>query len=141
MRAALLAVCLLLVAASVAEAGTFRGRSTQERRVLLETNAERRPIEFDIRWAAPCSDRKVFEGATKFTPPYDFRTRTRLRDEGSYTVRLRNGERLRIHAWVRGRRVAPRRWRGRFGGSVVVRRDGRVVGRCKSGIVGWRASR
>jgi hypothetical protein len=141
MKPFLLAVCLLVVAAPVADAATLRGRTSQDRAVYLRTDDKGRPTEGGIRWRSRCGDGSRYAESTGFRRPFDFRSRTRLRDEGDYSYRTRDGYRIRAHAWIRGRRTGPRAWSGRFGLSLVVRRDGRFVARCKTGIVTWRVSR
>ena len=139
MKTPVLALTLLLVAAAVADAAVFKGRTSQNRSAELRTNDRRLPVYVRIAWRASCS-RGTFGESTTFLRPYDLRTTTEIRDAGSYT--LRDGDlRYRIRTHVRGRRVAPRRWRGTFGATAVVRRDGRVIDRCPSGTVNWRASR
>jgi hypothetical protein len=139
MKPVLLALSFVLVAAGVAEAALFSGRTSQDRRAELRTNDKRLPTAVEIRWRASCT-RGSFGEITTFYPPYDARSATEIRDAGSYT--LRDGDlRIRVRVRVRGRRVAPRRWRGTFGGTAVVRRDGREIDRCPSGTITWRASR
>jgi hypothetical protein len=139
MKTLVLALTVLLVGAAVAEAGLFKGRTSQNRSAELQTNDRRLPVRVQIAWRASCS-RGIFRETTTFLRPYDLRTTKEIRDAGSYT--LRDGNlRYRIRTHVRGRRVAPRRWRGTFGATAVVRRDGRVIDRCPSGTVNWRASR
>ncbi len=141
MRAALTSICLLLAVTAPAQAATLRGKTTQGRDVVLRTDERGRPTEGMIKWRAACGGGESVRDRVRFRRPFDFRSRTRLRDEDDFTFVTREGYRIRAHAWVRGRRVTPRRWRGRFGLSVVVRRNGRFVGSCKTGIVGWRVSR
>ncbi len=141
MKSFLATAVVIASAAAVAQAATFRGPTSQDAGAVLKTNDRGLPVVVRIGFRAPCSDRKLLKAGTVFRSPLDYRTRRRVRDEGSYRFRTQEGERIRAHAWVRGRRVAPRRWRGRYGGSFVVRRNSRVVARCQTGIVSWRASR
>jgi hypothetical protein len=139
MKTTVLALTLLLVGAPAADAALFKGRTSQNRSAELRTNDRRLPVHVRIAWRASCS-RGTFRETTSFLPPYDVRSAKEVRDSGSYT--LRDGDlRYRIRTHVRATRVAPRRWRGTFGATAVVRRDGRVVDRCPSGTVTWRASR
>jgi hypothetical protein len=140
MKPLFLALSFLLVAAGVAEAVTvFSGRTSQDRSAELRTNDRRLPVQVELVWRAPCN-RGVFRETTSFRPPFDSRSATEVRDSGAYT--MRDGDlRIRVRGHVRGRRVAPRRWRGTFGATAVVRRDGRVIDRCPSGTITWRASR
>jgi hypothetical protein len=141
MNALLLCAAGLLVGAPVADAAKFKGRTAQGRAAELRTNDEGLPARGKIVWRATCSDGNDYSDDTGFKPPFDFRSRARLRDKGDYSFKTRDGYRMRAHAWIRGRRVEAGKWRGRFGLSLVVRRNGRFVARCKTGIIGWRVSR
>ena len=138
-------VCLCLVAAPVVEAALFKGRTSQDRRAKVETNDRGFPVFVAVFWeAARCSDGKPLVLPTGFSPPFDERTRDFVRDAGEYTTRIRHEGRryrVRVSAHIRARRAAPRRWRGTFGATAVITRDGRFVARCRSGAVTWRASR
>ena len=140
----LLTLCLTLLTAPVADAAIFKGRTSQDRRAKVETNDRGFPVFLAFYWHARCSDGGRLVLPTGFQTPFDERTKTFVRDAGSYSTRVRKGERVyrvRVKAHVRARRVTRRRWRGTFGASAVVRRDGRFVARCETGAITWRASR
>ena len=145
-RLSLLSVALLLTTAAAADAAIFKGRTSQDRQALVETNDRRFPVRFFFRWRADC-DSGTLTFTTGVHPPFKERTRDFVRDEGSYTGYVRDkdsGRRYRVRVrrvHMRARRVAPRRWEGAFGASAVVSRDGRVVARCQTGTITWRASR
>jgi hypothetical protein len=139
-KSLLLSLALLAAVAAVADAATFRGSTSQNKGVVLKTNDRGLVYRMNIGFKAPCTDDKRLKAGTFFRAPFDLRTHDRIRDEGSYRFRLDN-ERIRAHVKMRGHRVAPRRWRGRYKGEFAVRRDGEVVARCETPLVRWRASR
>jgi hypothetical protein len=120
----------------------FEGRTGQGGNMIVvaeETGVPKRAL---IGWRALCRrpNTQVIESTT-FRTPMALSTRRRLRDNGSYKLRGRNGYRLTITPHISGRKVAPRRWVGRFRASVVVRRAGRVRDRCSVRGVRWRVRR
>jgi hypothetical protein len=119
----------------------FEGRTSQGGYALVVAEDNGVPKRSLIRWRADCRRPGVrLEESTGFSRPLDLSTRRRFRDAGSY--RDREG-RFRIAYTLRmsGRKVAPRRWAGRFRASAVVRRTGRVVDRCSARGVRWRVVR
>jgi hypothetical protein len=120
----------------------FEGRTSQGRYALLVAEDDGVPKRGEIRWQARCRRTGVrLVQSTGFRRPLDLSTRRRIRDVGSYRTRLRDGVRLTIRARISGRKVGPRRWRGRFGARVVARRGGRVLDRCAVRGLRWRVRR
>jgi hypothetical protein len=119
----------------------FEGRTGQGGYVLLVAEDDGVPKRGLIRWRADCRrPRFRFEESTTFRRPLDLAARRRFRDSGSY--RKRSGAfRLTVFPTMSGRKVAPRRWVGRFRARVVVRRGGRVFDRCSVRGVRWRVRR
>ena len=146
MKPLLIALTLLLIGGAVAEAAVFKGRTSQDRRAKVETNDRGFPVFVAFFWRARCADGDppLFM-STGFKTPFDERTKTLVRDAGPYWTRVRDDQgrtyRVRVRAHVEARRETRRRWTGTFGASAVIRRDGRVVGRCRTGTITWRASR
>jgi hypothetical protein len=140
MKPLFLSLALLAAFAAVASAATFRGPTTQDRSVVLRTNDRGLVTRMNIGFRAPCTDDKRLKAGTFFRAPFDLRTHDRIRDEGSYRFRLED-ERIRAHVKMRGFRLKPRKWAGRYKGTFVVRRDGEVVARCETPLVRWRAFR
>lgn len=143
-RLAVLAVAVALLglpAGALADV-RFRGESSQGRRVLVISEENGVPKRAWIRWRADCRRPgfRVLE-STSFRTPMELSTRRRFRDNGSYTLRTPNGFRIRITPVISGRKVAPRRWAGRFRATAVVRRAGRVRDRCSVSGVSWRVRR
>jgi hypothetical protein len=140
--APLAAVAGLAVFAGTAAADVrFEGRTSQGRLAILVAEDDGVPKRGAIHWQARCRRGGRVVLGTGFSRPLDLATRRRIRDVGSYrTRRYRGGIRLTIRARMSGRKVAPRRWVGRFGARAVVRRRGRVVNRCAV-RVRWRVVR
>jgi hypothetical protein len=131
----------VLAAPAVADV-RFEGRTSQGRQVAVIAEDNGVPKRARIRWSADCRQPGyTLGGATGFSRPLDLSTRRRFRDAGTYRTRAPNGERLTVFARIRGRKVGPRRWVGRFGARVVARRSGRVVDRCFVRGVRWRVRR
>ena len=140
MKALALSFALLAAVAAVAHAGTFRGPTTQDREAVLKTNDKGEPYRFKIGFRAPCTDGKRLKAGTFFRAPFDNRTSDRVRDEGSYEFEL-GDEKIQADVSMRGHRVKPRKWRGRYHGDFVVRRNGRKVATCETPVIRWRATR
>jgi hypothetical protein len=142
--APLAAVAGLAVLAGPAVADVrFEGRTSQGRLALLVAEDDGVPKRGAINWHARCrrTGRRLIQG-TVFRRPLDLSTGRRIRDVGSYrTRRFRDGVRLTIHARTTGRKVGPRRWRGRFSARAVVRQRGRVIDRCAVRGIRWRVRR
>ena len=145
MKALLSCLLMLAVSAPVADAAVFKGRTSQDRRAKVETNDRGFPVFVALYWRARCGDGEPLILPTGFRTPFDERTKTLVRDAGSYGTRVRDDRgriyRVRLRVHVEARRETRRRWTGSFGASAVIRRDGRVVTRCKTGTITWRASR
>ena len=132
---------LAVFAGTAAADVRFEGRTSQGGYTLLVAEDDGVPKRSLIRWRADCRRPGVrLEESTGFSRPLDLSTRRRFRDAGSY--RDREG-RFRVTYTVRmsGRKVASRRWAGRFRARAVVRRAGRVVDRCSVRGVRWRVVR
>src|SRR5688572_1139180 len=90
-----LRLCLILVIAftGVADAAVFKGRTSQDRRAKVETNARGFPVFFRFVWSARCSPGDPpLVLATAYRTPFDARTKTTVRDGGSYTTRVRDDQ-------------------------------------------------
>jgi hypothetical protein len=140
MKPLLLSLVLLIAAPAVADAAIFRGETSQGRGVVLKTTDAGRPYRVKISFRAPCTDHKRLKAGTFFRSPFDFRTRTRVRDQGEYTFTL-GDEHIHANVSMRAHRVSPTKWRGRYRGDFVVRKDGRKVATCETPLVHWRATR
>ena len=130
-----------LALAPAAEGATFEGRTEQggQAQVVVRAGEVKKIL---IRWRARCDrprHRYVSQSASR--PPFDFSSRAEVRDADGYSFTDDDGNRARVTARLRARRVTKNRWRGTFTVKVVTRRDGQVVDRCRARGLSWSASR
>jgi len=141
MKSLALSLALLLGVPAIADAAVFRGETSQGRGVVLKTTERGRPYRVKVSFRAPCSDHKRLKAGTFFRSPFDRRSRTRVRDDGKYTFSL-GDERIHANVSMRGHRVSPTKWRGRYKGDFVVRnKNGHKVATCETPLVHWHATR
>ena len=133
-------VCMATALAVPAAAGAnvkHRGRSSQGVPVVVITSDDGTPARVNVAWRARCGVGR-FRTSTFFRAPFDEVSHDGVRDAGRY--RFRDGRyRFRVRVTVRGHRTSARSWRGRFSGVAEVRRSGRTITTCRSGLVRWRA--
>ncbi len=145
MRPFLLGIAILVVAAPVAQAAEFTGRTAQDRKAVVRTDDNDVPQQFAMVWKARCEDRSNIVHHTSFLQPFRESSATRVRDGGPYTTHVRDerGRRyeLRVRSRMRARLVTDRKWRGRFRMTMKVYRNDRLVTECGTGRVRWRATR
>jgi len=140
MKPLALSLALLAVVPALAHAAIFKGETSQKRDVVLKTNADKLPYRLNISFRAPCSDDKRLKAGTFFRAPFDRRTARRIRDTGEYTFDL-GDEKIDAEVSMRGHKVTRRKWRGRYEGDFVVRRNGHKVATCHTPIVHWRVTK
>ena len=140
MKSLALSLVLLALLPALAQAAKFTGETSQGRDVVLKTNEENLPYRLNVSFRAPCSDDKRLKAGTFFRSPFDRRSRTRVRDDGKYTFSL-GDERIHAKVSMRGHRVSPTEWRGRYTGDFVVRKNGHKVATCETPLVHWHATR
>lgn len=140
MKPLVLSIALLIAIPAVASAAIFRGETSQGRDVVLKTTDTGKPYRVNISFRAPCNDGKRLKAGTFFRSPFDRRTRRRVRDAGSYEFRL-GDERIEADVAMRGRRVRRGKWRGRYEGDFVVRKNGRKIAECHTPVIRWSATR
>jgi hypothetical protein len=126
-------------ASAAAEAKTWRGETEQGRAVSVRTGADDLVNQVRVGWRAPCR-KGHYVSRTLFVPPLDVSEPDRFEHAGSYRSRLKDGYRARHTVYVRGRLGADDRWRGTFRVRTRVRRDGRLVDRCRLDGLRWEAS-
>ena len=136
MKSLALSLTLLAVVPALAHAAIFKGETSQHRDVVLKTNDDKFPYRLNIGFRAPCSDDKRLKAGTFFRAPFDRRTKRRIRDNGEYTFDL-GDETIDAQVSMRGHKVTRRKWRGRYEGDFVVRRNGRKVATCETPLVHW----
>jgi len=91
-----------------------------------------------IRWKATCRN-STRTGQTVFTPPLDSAGTREFADAGTSRFHLGGGVRSRDTVSVRGVLTERGRWRGSFRLRSTLRRNGRVIDRCRIGSLRWRA--
>jgi hypothetical protein len=138
--AALAGSAALLTAPAQADAAYWKGKTAQGKAATVRTAADGLVSRVRIRWEAPCGGGKSLFGVTPFTRPFDRSERREFEDGGRYRARANRGLRTTNTVFVRGTR---RRgvWRGTFHARATVRRDGRVIDRCRLGRTRWSARR
>ncbi|HEX8208373.1 MAG TPA: hypothetical protein VF587_20085 [Solirubrobacteraceae bacterium] len=137
-RFALVAALAVLCTPGPAHAATtaFVGETGQDRSVRLVADAGTGLVKrVTVGFRARC-ERRTFRDTATVAPRGD--TPETLRVGGSYRVRGRGGLVAVVGLALRGRR-SDEVWRGAFAAKVVVRRGRRVVDRCSTPRVRWRA--
>jgi len=135
------AAAALLGAAAPADAAYWKGKTAQGRTVTVRTGADGLVTKVRIRWRTRCRD-GALTGGTAFARPIDRLEPAAFEDGGTSQARVEGGIRSTDTAFVQGRlRAGGRRWRGTFHMRNVLRRDGRVIDRCRVGKMRWSARR
>jgi hypothetical protein len=134
------AVALLLVP-TAADAAKWRGKTRQGRLAVVVTGADGLVSKVRIRYRARCGDDKQLTSGVIFQAPLDSSTTAAFKDGGRFPFPLPNGERARATASVDGGLRRSGRWTGNFRIRVRITRNGRFVTNCRSGRIGWKASR
>jgi hypothetical protein len=133
------ACAALLAVPAPADAKIWRGKTEQGRAASVRTGADDLVNQVRVGWRAPCR-KGHYVSRTLFAPPLDVSELDRFEDAGSYRTRLKDGYRARHTVFVRGRLRADDRWTGTFRVRTSIRRDGRVVDRCRLEGVRWEAA-
>ncbi len=143
------ALCAALaLPADALAAKTFRGKTQQNRAVSVVVGDDELVERVRITWRTRrCQlGGSRFQDATQFNGPFDPSTADAFGDAGAYTVRDRGGIRSRVRIRLTGQRIfdaadpPAERWEGTVRASVVVRRRGKVIDRCRLRSTGWRAT-
>ena len=125
----------------------FAGKSAQNRSVSLTTGDDNVLKTLRINWLTRrCAQSgSRFQHITSFRPPFDAATPDAFNDEGTFTVRDRGRIRSRVKITLTGQHVfdpavpEAEKWTGTLKASVVVRRRGRVIDRCRLRTTNWEA--
>ena len=135
-----LAAVLFATVPAVAEAKTYKGKSSQGRDVMVRTGADGIINKARIGWRAPCGGGIVFNARTGWRPPFDSATPDAFMDQGSYRVNAGDGERARITSTFTGQRdPATDRWSGTLAVKVMVTKRGKVIDTCELKRLRWKA--
>jgi hypothetical protein len=130
----------VLLAPTVADAATWRGKTRQGRLAEVVTGADGVVARVRIKYRVVCTDNKGFRAGVRFLPPLDVATTTAVSDAGRIGWRIAGGERARGRASVEGGLRRSGRWTGSFRLRVRITRNGRYVATCRTGRIGWKAS-
>jgi tRNA/tmRNA/rRNA uracil-C5-methylase (TrmA/RlmC/RlmD family) len=144
---ALVAVAGLIAPAQAAAIKKFTGKTQQNRTINLTIGDDGTLESGNINWITRrCAQSgSRFQNITRFTGPYDQDTPEAFSDSGAYTVRDRGRIRSRVSVTLSGQHFfdpanpAAEKWVGTFKATVVVRRRGRVIDRCRLRSTTWEA--
>lgn len=138
-------VCLLLAVATALAAGPrpgarYVGHTSQHRALALRVSRTARTVRtLAISWRAPCRLRgRADEGASRISF-LRIRSDRRFGNRGSFRSASAGGLVASVTESLRGRFTPRGRAFGSFTASVVFRKRGRYVTRCRTGRVGWSA--
>src|SRR4051812_44928308 len=136
----LCAVLVLLVAASPAEAATFKGRTNQGRSATVIVGDDGLVTQIRIGYIARCGKRRShFTNVTQFAPAFRTLSPVLVSDHATFSQPLRGGGRTRQTASVVAHLVDGA-WQGTFHTRAVLRRDGRRLDTCQVKKATWSAS-
>ena len=138
MLAVAFASAAVLMAPTVAEAATWRGKTRQGRLAEVKTGGDGLVVLVRIKYRVVCSDNKGFRAGVRFQAPLDLATTTAVMDSGRITWPIKGGERARGRTSVEGR-LRSGRWTGNFRLRVRITKNGRYVATCRTGLIGWKA--
>ncbi|HEX2087929.1 MAG TPA: hypothetical protein VHF89_19740 [Solirubrobacteraceae bacterium] len=153
LRTTLILTTAALVVAAVAPATAsavknFEGNTQQNRTITMSVGDDNLLDRLRINWITRrCAlSGSRFQHITAFRRPYDESNIDAFRDVGSFTVADRGRIRSRVRVVLIGQRTfdpanpAAEEWNGTFQASVVVRRRGRVIDRCRLRQIAWNAT-
>ena len=145
-RGGLLSIACLagvLALAGPSDAATHKGKTSQGKRVALLTNGQNELTRITFfEWRSRCNSGGRFTETTSFKQPLDRSAPGLFFDRSFYRIRQGDGNyRIRVKVRVRGDRVSPRRWKGVFKPTAVVKRNGNHVATCDPGKIRWHARR
>jgi hypothetical protein len=142
------AVAALAAPSEAAAVKDFTGQTQQHRVVDLRIGDDNLLHTARINWITRnCSQSgSRFQNMTRFRKPYDESTPESFRHVGTETVTDDEGRiRSRVRVTFTGRHFldpanpAAEKWVGTISASVVVRRRGRVIDRCRLRSTTWKA--
>jgi len=138
----IVALAGMLALAGPSYAATHKGKTSQGKRVALLTNQDELTRITFFEWRSRCDSGGRFTETTRFKQPLDRSAPGLFFDRSFYRIRQPDGNfRIRVKVRVRGDRVAPRRWKGVFKPTAVVKRNGNEVATCSPGKIRWQARR
>lgn len=137
----LIAAASLAATPPAAQATKFKGRTGQHRGATVRTGADGVVRSIKLGWKARCNGtRRLFRNRTVFRAPFDRSSPSRVVDRGAYTIRYKQGFRVRVKPVMSALRRSEFRWRGTLRIKLTARHHGRLLTRCRVKKTGWRAS-
>jgi hypothetical protein len=145
MRIVVGTVAALLLFGGVAEAKSFRGKTSQKRMASVLTGKDGLVTRIRISYSAPCSDpRYRFPNVLRIEAPFRTSTPDRVSETVTLRDRLRGGGRSRQTATVTARRTVDaagvESWSGTFKTRVVLTKGGKRLDTCELKRVSWTAT-
>ena len=145
MRIVVATVAALLLFGGVAEAKSFRGKTSQKRMASVLTGKDGLVTRIRISYSAPCSDpRYRFPNVLRIEAPFRTSTADRVSETVTLRDRLRGGGRSRQTATVTARRTVDaagvESWSGTFKTRVVLTKGGKRLDTCQLKRVTWSAT-
>jgi hypothetical protein len=130
-------VVLLLAAPGMAQARTFKGRSSQGRTVTVVADSRGEIEHMTVYWNASCKHGTAKNG-TIFRPYVGHVVNDGIAVDVAYDVKQTNGYTSHITAVLRGV-TAGKGYRGTLQVTLTARRHGKKVDTCHSGALTWSA--
>ena len=145
MRIVLATLGALLALSGVAEAKSFRGKTSQKRFASMVVGSDGRVTRIRISYSAPCSDpRYRFPNVLRIEPPFERSTPDRVTETVTLKDRLSGGGRSRQTATVTAKRTVDddgaESWSGTFKTRVILIRGGKRLDKCELKRVTWTAT-
>ena len=145
MRIVVATLAALLAITSVAEAKSFRGKTSQKRMVSVVVGSNGLVTRIRISYSAPCSDpRYRFPNVLRLEPPFKTSTPDAMSETVTLNDRLSGGGRSRQTATVTARRTVDaagvESWTGTFKTRAVLTKGGKRLDTCQLKRVTWTAT-
>jgi hypothetical protein len=144
MRIVFATVALLLALTGVADAKSFRGKTSQKRMVTMVVGQDGLVSRIRISYSAPCSDpRYRFPNVLRVEPPFERSTPDAMTETVTLRDKLGGGGRSRQTATVTARRTVDddgaESWSGTFKTRAVLTKGGKRLDTCELKRVTWTA--
>ena len=145
MRIVAATLVAVLALGGVAEAKSFRGRTSQKRMASVVVGKGGLVTRIRISYSAPCSDpRYRFPNVLRIEPPYETSTPDAVSERVTLRDRLSGGGRSRQTATVTARRTVDaageESWSGTFKTRAVLTKGGKRLDVCQLKRVSWTVS-
>jgi hypothetical protein len=136
---AVAALLVLMVTAAPALAGRFIGQTSQGRPAVVHTGAGGKVRRVKMVYRATCESGQSVPGRTIFVPPLRRSTPDAFFDAGRSKSEFEPGVIAISHSRISGHLTAANGWAGRYRDRFVIKADGQLLDRCKTGRLRWSA--